>query len=756
MSQEAPARQGTGAQVNRDEVRAICSTADAAHGLHKLSLHVFPLDHPEQPKCIGRHGKDTPCDGQRGKHPAVQWKTWAIAPTAQMIDQQWARHGGAANIGISCGPSNLVVLDEDAPGEIERWCVTHSVTLPDTYTVTTGRGRHLYFGWDHTTKRIGNVPKATGGFKLDVRGDGGYVVAEGSTHSSGAVYAGNGAPIAELPEQVAEILLAADTRQPDPEPAWEDVGRGGDPNTTKIGYGHRHDALVSYAGRLRRLGLDYPEGEVLFRTQWLLCEQPSGQIPEARFHSPGCPTPVTWEEAKVKLRDVFRRYPAGKAIDCHAAPEGVPRLRRANELKTAEQPRWLAKDRLPFAAITLLVGDEGIGKSLLWVWIAAAVTTGKPLPEFGIPARQPGQVILVCTEDDWATVVSPRLTVAGADLAMIRVICTEDDGSGSPVFPRDLTLITDADPKPALVVVDCWLDTVPATLSVKDPQQARLALHPWKEAATVTDANMLLLCHTNRVVTPNARERYGVTMELRKKARMTLYAQASDDGALIVGPEKSNGAAIANATKFAITPVQHFAPTDDHDGTVPRLDYAGDSDRTAREHLADAYAATHDAGDAVGWLATYLAPGPRWAADAHQACEEAGFSEKAVKTAKRKLNVQSHRDTATGPWFWRLPQDKGAPESRPQVPGGLSRDAWTSGTSGPSGVLAETFQKSLFTSQDSLNAFGDTQGHVGDVGDTPDRRSNGAPSKKCACGNSLSTAEAVASSKCRPCRDRIK
>ncbi|MGH8326164.1 MAG: AAA family ATPase, partial [Steroidobacteraceae bacterium] len=82
----------------------------------------------------------------------------------------------------------------------------------------------------------------------------------------------------------------------------------------------------------------------------------------------------------------------------------APRLWRATDLKAAAQPRWLAKDRLQRAAVNLLIGDEGIGKSLLWVLIIAHVTTGKPLPGFGIPAREPENVILAAlTEDDWQT-----------------------------------------------------------------------------------------------------------------------------------------------------------------------------------------------------------------------------------------------------------------------------------------------------------------------------------------------------------------
>jgi hypothetical protein len=398
-------------------------------------------------------------------------------------------------------------------------------------------------------------------------------------------------------------------------------------------------------------------------------------------------------------------------------PEGTPRLWKATDLKRGAQPRWLALNRLLRAAINLLIGDEGIGKSLLWVWISAAVSTGKAVPEFGIPARDPAHVILVCTEDDWATIVEPRLKVAGADLEMVSVICTEDDGSGAPVFPRDLFLILEADPAPALVVVDAWLDTVPAGLSVRDPQQARQALHPWKELATATDAAVLLLCHTNRVASANARDRYGATIELRKKARLTLFAQQDDEGLLVVGPEKANTAAQIPATTFAIDAVRHFEPTDDHDGVVPRLRHVGESTLTARQQLAANHAAAHGtdaADDAVAWLAAFLAPGPQWSIDVHAAREAAGITEKKLKSAKKRLNVASEREDSDGPWFMRLPQHGGAPEVPQKSP---SPDFWTSGTSGPSGPLLEGFQKSPFTSQDGLRTNGGIQGLVGE-GDT--------------------------------------
>jgi hypothetical protein len=55
------------------------------------------------------------------------------------------------------------------------------------------------------------------------------------------------------------------------------------------------------------------------------------------------------------------------------------------------------------------------------------------------PAREPGAVLLVLTEDDWSEIVLPRLIVAGADLDRIEAICADNDGTGSPTFPDKWT-----------------------------------------------------------------------------------------------------------------------------------------------------------------------------------------------------------------------------------------------------------------------------------------------------------------------------
>lgn len=360
-------------------------------------------------------------------------------------------------------------------------------------------------------------------------------------------------------------------------------------------------------------------------------------------------------------KDAADHIAAGHGLDEFVpVPESGPKLWRATDLKAASQMNWLAAKRIPMNSISLLVGAEGIGKSLLWVLLAAAVTRGRALREFGIPERDPQNVLVVVTEDDWAATVRPRLELAGADLSKIIVICEDQDGSGAPTFPQHLYLVERAlrRHRPALIVVDAWVDTIAAGLKVSNPQDARQALHPWREIATAGECAVLLLTHTNREKSGNARDTYGLTGELRKKARMSLLAQVDDDGNLSVGPEKSNLVGNVPAALFRIEAKQVFAPTEDDDGTVPQLVYVGDDKRTAREIHTDAFAGENaDEHDEIDkWLLAYLANGPVKATEIYSSADAAGFSKDQAKRAKKRLNILAEKSSGSGPWMWTVPE----------------------------------------------------------------------------------------------------
>lgn len=339
-----------------------------------------------------------------------------------------------------------------------------------------------------------------------------------------------------------------------------------------------------------------------------------------------------------------------------------PKLWTLTDMVKPRPIQWLAHNRIPRGAVTVLVGDEGIGKSLLWVWLAARITTGRPAPEFGVPAGAPGHVVLFLAENGLADMDRPRMEAAGVDPEYVHVYCVEADGSGTP--PLDLFAVADilaADFTPALIVADPWLDMVPSNLSVKDGQQAKRALRPWRELAVKTNAGVLLVCHTNRTDSANARDKYGATAELRKTARMTLFAQVDDETEhLTIGPEKSNVAARGiPASQFTITAESMRGFTDG----VPVLTFAGESAKTATDIIADKWEASRpdadDRTDVQVWLEDYLTTtGPVSRPNVMKAAKAAGFTvEKTIQRTFKRLNgVAEHQTTEKGKVaFWSLP-----------------------------------------------------------------------------------------------------
>jgi putative DNA primase/helicase len=83
---------------------------------------------------------------------------------------------------------------------------------------------------------------------------------------------------------------------------------------------------------------------------------------------------------------------------------------------------------------TLLVGDPGLGKSLVTAYAAARVSIGGAWP-LNAANSGPGDVLMCSAEDDPGDTIVPRLMAAGADLKRIEffdgVLEPNEDGSNS-------------------------------------------------------------------------------------------------------------------------------------------------------------------------------------------------------------------------------------------------------------------------------------------------------------------------------------
>jgi hypothetical protein len=172
----------------------------------------------------------------------------ASANEAQI--RNWWTRWPFANIGLPTGAtSKMVVLDIDPRngGPADRSEIVRQFgPLPETCEVITGGGgRHIYFLYEG-----GPVPKqlAPG---VDLKGDGGYVVAPPSIHPSGARYRIDGL---EGPRAFLNIAPAPDWLLQRLAASSHNNGRRTETIDGKWLVGERNNKLASVAGTMRRAG----------------------------------------------------------------------------------------------------------------------------------------------------------------------------------------------------------------------------------------------------------------------------------------------------------------------------------------------------------------------------------------------------------------------------------------------------------------------------------------------------------------------
>lgn len=222
----------------KPEVLAVASCAAAAAGYAARGWSVIPIE-------------------AHGKRPLVAWQEFQqrIATAGEVAE--WYRRWPRGNVAIVTGSvSGLVVLDVDPQhGGAESLAALeadHDRLLSTVESATGGGGRHLYFLHPHGTVR-NRVSLAPG---IDVRGDGGCVVAPPSIHPSGRLYAWregrapDDLPLAPLPAWLRVLIQEGPVRMGHPLAHWRELAHGGVPE------GQRNNTIASFAGHLLWHGVD--------------------------------------------------------------------------------------------------------------------------------------------------------------------------------------------------------------------------------------------------------------------------------------------------------------------------------------------------------------------------------------------------------------------------------------------------------------------------------------------------------------------
>lgn len=257
-------------------------------------------------ECIRLAGLGVPCHwlGRRSKVPLA--RSWSSAPWLSPSNLCRTYRTGF-NFGIHTGKVRgarfaLVVVDLDSVRAVE-WA-NHNLPLSPVRALTK-KGEHWYYAAPEGGRTRAKVRIESERLDIDVRGDGGQVVAPPSVHPDGYLYAKIGAWDAD---DFDSLPVYTDSWFPPPKPVETASPR-------RI-YADNYDlALKRGAGLLRamvRKGEVYPRGEghgtkTFTAARILICDFGLTESQTfdllAQFYNPACPQPYNAEELRRKVTE---------------------------------------------------------------------------------------------------------------------------------------------------------------------------------------------------------------------------------------------------------------------------------------------------------------------------------------------------------------------------------------------------------------------------------------------------------------------
>ena len=336
----------------------------------------------------------------RGKQPLTT-HGFKDATTDPDQIERWLRQYPNANIASPSGIEwdVLDIDDSDAAKRLQEYGV-----LPMTVKQKTPSGPdRVHHFWNHRagiTNRRGALPKG-----VDVRGEGGYVLLPPSTGYEWLTHPEDH-DRADWPQWLLDIVQRGVSEKSDTD-QWQPLDV--EAIVEGVDQGERDETAFRYACSLR--GRDVPKREALalMKLAWEQMEQPQ------RDEFP-------LEDAQEKARRAYKRFdPNRKEREQPATPLRV----RSPDMDLARPHIWVWNERIPLGYLSLLLGEEGVGKGTLIRWVIAQLTLGKLDGEYrGTPIH----VGIIGDEDDFNNVWTPGLDVVEADPEYVHYIDRPDFG----------------------------------------------------------------------------------------------------------------------------------------------------------------------------------------------------------------------------------------------------------------------------------------------------------------------------------------
>jgi hypothetical protein len=384
------------------------------------------------------------------------------------------------------------------------------------------------------------------------------------------------------------------------------------------------------------------------------------------------------DERRPNLAGVMR--PEMLANPLPSRPEPQPPLCCLADLP--DQPQeWLWPGRIPCGALTLLCGDQGRGKSLVALDMAARVSAGLPWPHGGAPA-EPADVLIFSAEDSLGRTVRGRLLAAGADLERIHYIdtahwsmetfrptpqsnyriCSEFGVFSNSIvrsLQRDVSHLRaalEALPDCRLVVLDpfpAYLDKI--DVYYDEPEHVREVLSPLVALADLANVAVIAVVHRDgEQRLQSGRKRNGLrTLASMSRAAYIIDRAADGVHRHVMLPVKNNLGDAATAAPFNVV---------DGPGGMAVIEWSKEPapmplDERSNGSTTMTPTRTISAVDrAVQWLTEQLASGPVSSRELTARARMAGFKRSAYERARIRLGVTTTNEGKFGgQWTSALP-----------------------------------------------------------------------------------------------------
>jgi hypothetical protein len=347
------------------------SAAEAADRLREEGFTLIPLGAPAE--APPEYFIDQRCGGDFNeallkwpKTPRIQWLEFQHREPSEREWLAWRRQWPSCNYAIVTG-RQINVVDADSQ-EAMRWIESGAITRPQRW-VDTSKGRHYYYAVGATPIR-----NSTGKNKIDLRGQGGYVVAAGSVHLTGVIYTeGTNPAWPDTSPAGLPTLTAADLQ------AIAAYNAAGQPTSNVAQFpihqsmvgmqadvGQRNSALAASVGAWVNESIGYDQLRAKAHA-W-----------NRTLADPLSPAEVDNTILSILATHTRRHEPLLVEHEPAHEPQAGPRFKllTGEDLEAMPDIEWLVDDVLPEQGVAVMYGAPGCGKSFLAFDMACAIAEG--------------------------------------------------------------------------------------------------------------------------------------------------------------------------------------------------------------------------------------------------------------------------------------------------------------------------------------------------------------------------------------------